>query len=341
VLSEGLLQPVLDTSLQSSNTCPSCKLPAVDADGSTGGCGEEQQFRPIDHHSAGLQGVLWRVYSNLRVRCGKHPCEWVGDFKAYEQHVRECKHHWGIASQANHHSSMAHHEPSRAKVRCLDIAMLTDRFKVSVSSESLVRDVGAKLREMGKVESVMAASFFREDGHRVEDDWPVNVLEEGTVLCCVCKASNHAEVVGRDHLVAREHQASDDSQLSLQIGDKVTVQKESGHGWVYGSKVAPDGRTGQPLSGWFPAFCLPEDRPPPPVQTPPPMAPPKGSRRIARDYEASDAAQLTVKEKELVIVRQREASGWTFVVRTGTQGAGQREGWIPEWCLGPQESVEH
>ena len=52
-----------------------------------------------------------------------------------------------------------------------------------------------------------------------------------------------------------------------------------------------------------------------------------------RDYEASDPAQLSVREGELVYVRQRDQSGWTFAVKVNTHWARKREGWVPDWLL--------
>lgn len=137
-------------------------------------------------------------------------------------------------------------------------------------------------------------------------------------------------VIGGSYAVVWEHNATDASQLSLRVGDNVLVEHVAAHGWVYGRLNMP----GQASKvGWFPSFCLPEQRPPPPQQSPPPMSPPAGSTTAMRDYEASDPAQISVKENELVYVRQRDTSGWTFVVRVSTQGSGKREGWVPDWLL--------
>jgi len=115
------------------------------------------------------------------------------------------------------------------------------------------------------------------------------------------------------------------------VGDRVLVQQVAAHGWIYGQKLTP--AAGGVTEGWFPSFCLPEQRPPKPQQSPPPSAPPAGSTQVVKDYEASDPAQLSLKEGELVYVRQRDHSGWTFVVRVNTQGEGKREGWVPNWLL--------
>merc|ERR1712150_209660 len=116
------------------------------------------------------------------------------------------------------------------------------------------------------------------------------------------------------------------------VGDQVHVQQVAAHGWVYGHRLTPGVGNKE---GLFPSFCLPEHRPPRPQQSPPPMSPPAGSTRIVRDYDASDPAQLSVKVRELVYVRQRDQSGWTFVVKVNTQGTGKREGWVPDWLLQP------
>lgn len=132
--------------------------------------------------------------------------------------------------------------------------------------------------------------------------------------------------------VVWEHLATDDSQLTLKVGDRVQVKQHAAHGWVYGHRQ--QGSQGGPREGWFPSFCLPEHKPTPkPRQSPPPSSPPAGSTQVAKDYEASDPAQLSVKEGELVYVRQRDTSGWTFVVRVSPQGTVKREGWVPDWLL--------
>jgi len=144
------------------------------------------------------------------------------------------------------------------------------------------------------------------------------------------KSSELSDFIGGSHVIVRAHTAGDDTQLTLQCGDIVSVQQVAAHGWVYGRRTSSgSGRS----EGWFPSFCLPEQRPPPPQQSPPPMSPPAGSTKVMRDYEASDPAQLSVKEGELVYVRQRDQSGWTFVLRVSTQGTGKREGWVPDWLL--------
>jgi len=144
------------------------------------------------------------------------------------------------------------------------------------------------------------------------------------------QSSESSEAVGGTYTVVWEHNATDSSQLSLKVGDRVCVEQVAAHGWVYGRLNVP----GQSSKvGWFPSFCLPEQRPPPPQQSPPPMSPPSGSTQVTRDYEASDPAQLSVKKGEMVYVRQRDTSGWTFVVKGSTQGTGKREGWVPDWLL--------
>lgn len=135
-------------------------------------------------------------------------------------------------------------------------------------------------------------------------------------------------VIGGTYAVVRSHQAGDASQLSLRSGDRVLVQQVAAHGWVFGRRLEGEGN----LEGWFPSFCLPEQRSPPPQQSPPPRPPPAGSTQVTRDYEACDPVQLSVKEGELVHVRQRDQSGWTFVVRVNLQGT-KREGWVPDWLL--------
>merc|ERR1712137_1311295 len=63
-------------------------------------------------------------------------------------------------------------------------------------------------------------------------------------------------------LVAWEHRATDESHLTLKVGDRVVVQQEAAHGWVYGQRVATAHAPAN--EGWFPSFCLPENRPPKP-----------------------------------------------------------------------------
>mmetsp|Transcript_38719 Transcript_38719/g.111180 ORF Transcript_38719/g.111180 Transcript_38719/m.111180 type:complete len:567 (-) Transcript_38719:109-1809(-) len=246
--------PCLDHWLQTSDKCPHCKNPAVVGDGSTGGCAE-QHVKRLDHNSIGVQAMLFRVYSNLKIRCGRS-CGWTGDMFSYEHHIKDCP----LAPQP-----MA--TPSARGV------------------------AGAALP--------------------------------------ATKSGDMSDVIGGTFTVAREHQATDDSQLSLTVGEQVTIQEVAAHGWVYGHRKMP--ALGRQPSGWFPNFCLPEERPPPPVQTPPPtMSPPA---RISRDYDASDQTQLSVKEGDLVHVKQSHNSGWTFVVRVNAPVAGTREGWVPEWAL--------
>ncbi|CAE8624762.1 unnamed protein product [Polarella glacialis] len=125
------------------------------------------------------------------------------------------------------------------------------------------------------------------------------------------------------------------SQLSLRVGDRVCVTQVAAHGWVFGYRIlaGPGGNR----EGWFPTFCLPESRQVPPAprpqQSPPPSAPPVGSTQVARDYEANDTAQLSVKAGELVFIRQKDSTGWTFVVKVNPQAVGQREGWVPDWLV--------
>lgn len=138
---------------------------------------------------------------------------------------------------------------------------------------------------------------------------------------------------GAEHEVVWDHHSTAASQLSLRKGDRVSVQQVAAHGWVYGTRLSPG--TGS-AEGWFPTFCLPEQRPPRPQQAPPPSAPPEGATEVTRDYEASDPAQLSLKEGELVYVRQRDLSGWTLVVRvSNVNDSGKREGWVPHWLLSP------
>lgn len=130
--------------------------------------------------------------------------------------------------------------------------------------------------------------------------------------------------------VVWEHIATDSSQMSLRVGDRVKVQQQAAHGWVYGRRLSQGSSN---IEGWFPSFCLPENRPPKPVASPPPMAPPEQTTKVGRDYTASDSNQLSLAKGELVKVRQRDQSGWTFVVRVTTQGTSKREGWVPDWLL--------
>jgi len=57
-----------------------------------------------------------------------------------------------------------------------------DNEAVSVSPESLVRDIGSKLEKMGNVQCGMTVSFLREDGQCVEHGWSVEELEAGRML---------------------------------------------------------------------------------------------------------------------------------------------------------------
>mmetsp|Transcript_51121 Transcript_51121/g.119727 ORF Transcript_51121/g.119727 Transcript_51121/m.119727 type:complete len:1720 (-) Transcript_51121:39-5198(-) len=71
----------------------------------------------------------------------------------------------------------------------------------------------------------------------------------------------------------------------------------------------------------------------PPPPPPPPRPNPDGLTVVKFSYEATDPSQLTVQPGENVYVRQREPSGWTFVVKANWQGAGKCEGWVPDWLL--------
>jgi len=139
--------------------------------------------------------------------------------------------------------------------------------------------------------------------------------------------------VNRVCSVVWEHRATDDSQLSLKVGDCVKVRQITDHGWVYG-KLVDVRLAGGASEGWFPSFCLPEKAAPPkPQAAPPPMSSPETTTQVARNYVASDPAQLSVTKGELVKIRQRDQSGWTFVVRVSTLSTGKREGWVPDWLL--------
>jgi len=171
--------------------------------------------------------------------------------------------------------------------------------------------------------------------------WNGNLLTYSEHLAsCPMEARGGQEDVSRDlsddvrgtYAVVWEHKATDDSQLSLKVGDRVQVQQQAAHGWVYGRCLTPLPGN-RSTEGWFPSFCLPEKRPPKPQASPPPMSPPDCTTQVVRDYMASDPAQLSVTKGELVKVRQRDQSGWTFVVRVGNPGSGKREGWVPDWLL--------
>ncbi|CAJ1338359.1 unnamed protein product [Effrenium voratum] len=138
------------------------------------------------------------------------------------------------------------------------------------------------------------------------------------------------------HVVAGGHSSSDPNQLNLRVGDKVNVQQVAGHGWAFGILIS--GQSGS--QGWFPTHCLlPQRQHSPPEQSPPPSAPPSSSVKVERDYTASDSAQLSVKEGELVYVKQKDQTGWTWVARVNPQVIGQREGWVPDWLL--QKDLSH
>lgn len=256
--------PCLDGWLKGSTVCPNaqCRANVVVRDGSTGGCAE-QRVKKLDRSSTGVQAVLWRVYSNLRVRC-VHFCGWSGDIFSYDGHLAEC--------------------PVEKR----------------------------QLTAQPQVRSAQQAQSATPP---------------------VSKSPESSDSSGPIYTIVWAHHAGDDSQLSLSSSDRVSVKQRAAHGWVYGRLVSSNqpGREGR--EGWFPSFCLPEERPPPPQQSPPPMSPPTGSTRVTREYEASDPAQLSLREGELVYVRQRDRSGWTFVVKVSAQEAGKREGWIPDWLL--------
>jgi len=132
------------------------------------------------------------------------------------------------------------------------------------------------------------------------------------------------------HVVASGHVAADANQLTLRVGEEVFVKEVAVHGWAFGQLVSERDRR----PGWFPTHCLiAQQQHSPPQQSPPPSAPPSSSVKVERDYAAGDSAQLTVKEGELVYIKQKDPSGWTWVARVNPQVIGQREGWVPDWLL--------
>jgi len=315
--------PCFDQWLQRSDACPNCQMPAIVGDGSTGGCGE-QRVKKLDHHSTGVQAVLWRVYSNLRVRCAQGRCLWVGDVLSYEQHCRECIFGEGVPRPDS--ASIASSLPAGTVSQ--HPAVTVHAVPAHVGAASATAPPASSLPVPASVAAAMAPAK-----PAVAKTAPAASMGLSAELPQPSQETSSSEIsgfVGGTYAVVRDHLATDDSQVSLRSGDLVVVQQVAAHGWVYGRRAGPGGRDGV---GWFPAFCLPEAAPPPPVQTPPPMAPPAGASRIARDYQASDPAQLSVKQGELVYVRQRDESGWTFVQRVSPLGQGLREGWVPEWLL--------
>jgi len=294
----------LDDLLQTQTTCPQCHTSLVDSDGGTGGC-SDQRVKKLDRNSTGVQAVLWRVYGNLRVRC-EHDCGWTGNIQSYSEHTASCR-----------------LEPPQVLQQARERPQQQQLQQQPQQPQQLAahRTEGIGPRAVGTVPqptplNKQAASLAPAPQPSVAQVMPEAALLEDRNGSC---------------LVVWEHRATDESQLPLKVGDRVVVQQEAAHGWVYGQTVAT---THAPTKeGWFPSFCLPENRPPKPQQSPPPMSPPSGSTRVMRDYEASDPAQLSVREGELVYVRQRDQSGWTFAVRVNTQGAGKREGWVPDWLL--------
>merc|ERR1719221_1754157 len=78
----------LDGLMQKSTLCPQCHTSLVVRDGSTGGC-SEQCVKKLDRTSTGVQAVLWRVYGNLRIRCGQD-CGWTGNILSYSDHLPGC-----------------------------------------------------------------------------------------------------------------------------------------------------------------------------------------------------------------------------------------------------------
>lgn len=318
--------PCFDQWLQRSDSCPNCQMPAIVGDGSTGGCGE-QRVKKLDHNSTGVQAVLWRVYSNLRVRCAHRNCIWVGDMVSYEQHCRECL--FGVRDQRPTISPIA--PASLAHVAAPHPSVTVHAVPPHVGAASATAPPAAALPVPASVAASMAPSKATSaTPHDMGVAGSMGLGPEMQPPRDGSPSRSQAEMsglVGGTYTVVRDHQATDESQLSLRSGDLVMVQRVATHGWVYGRRTS--GRDGV---GWFPTFCLPEATPPP-LQTPPPMAPPAGATRVARDYEASDPAQLSVKSGELVYVRQRDESGWTFVQRVSPLGQGLREGWVPEWLL--------
>lgn len=166
-------------------------------------------------------------------------------------------------------------------------------------------------------------------GRPVETDRTETMKALQSTQVAQCSQSNkvQSDFHGK-HTVSCGHVASDSNQLSLNVGEEVVVQQVAAHGWAFGQLLS------ERRQGWFPTHCLmAQHQHAPPEQSPPPSAPPSSSVKVERDYAASDSAQLSVKEGELVYVKQKDPSGWTWVARVNPQVIGQREGWVPDWLL--------
>jgi len=78
----------LDEFLLSSTACPQCHAAIVVRDGSTGSC-TDQRVKKLERAASGVQGVLWRVYAGIGVRC-VHNCSWTGSILSYSEHLESC-----------------------------------------------------------------------------------------------------------------------------------------------------------------------------------------------------------------------------------------------------------
>eukprot|EP00403_Amphidinium_massartii_P002901 CAMPEP_0178371076 /NCGR_PEP_ID=MMETSP0689_2-20121128/637_1 /TAXON_ID=160604 /ORGANISM="Amphidinium massartii, Strain CS-259" /LENGTH=1737 /DNA_ID=CAMNT_0019990929 /DNA_START=15 /DNA_END=5229 /DNA_ORIENTATION=- len=56
-------------------------------------------------------------------------------------------------------------------------------------------------------------------------------------------------------------------------------------------------------------------------------------RVASRLFEGADSSQLTLQQGEQVYVRNRDPTGWTFVVKVTTAPGSPSEGWVPDWLL--------
>lgn len=306
-----------DRWLRNSNSCPSCQAAVVLRDGSTGGC-TESSVRKLDRTSTGVQAVLWRVYGSIRIRCTHEQCSWTGNIFKYPDHLAACAFEAGAST-----------------------FQLPQRQQAAPLAPEAV---GASVSPTGLVAASTAASTACPVAPAVATD---------AATACICgggaKVAEEQAIAYRaaEEMISEDTETSYDvvqaftpsgpNQLSLVIGDRVSQTQATPHGWSYGVRLTP----GQgPSEGWFPSVSIREiqQEPPRPVQAPPPSSPPAGSTQVSRDYTAADPSQLTVKEGELVHIKNRDPSGWTLISRaqpTTVPGV-KREGWVPDWLLRPE-----
>lgn len=284
----------MDRWLLAAVTCPSQSCNSVVVD-PDGSTGGCAEDHVKKLSPTGPLSVLYRIYGGLRLRC-KNQCGWAGPITSYSEHMATCNDLYRAKTDMNP-ATAPKPAPAPAAVRPTPLPVPTPAAREAPQPAREPVPVALPAAERVEIGSPDAKAAVL----------PGSVLE-----------------------VVLEHNPTESGQLTLRLGDQVRVQQVAAHGWVYGELVANNKSS---RGGWFPSFCLSANQPPKPQQSPPPSSPPDGSTEVMQKYEATDPVQLSVAQGELVKVRQRDSSGWTFVVRVNSQPGVPREGWVPNWLL--------